>query len=76
MPEVRPDAADAAELAELLQFLSGWLAHDPVRLGTSLEEFAGNPAYGLAHLRDDLERFTFLPGGSNGEPLSGPPRLT
>ena len=31
MPEVRLDAADAAELAEMLQFLSQWLARDPAR---------------------------------------------
>ena len=29
MPEVRLDASDAAELAEMLQFLAGWLARDP-----------------------------------------------
>jgi hypothetical protein len=28
MPEVRLDVVDAAELAELLQFLGGWLARD------------------------------------------------
>ena len=27
---------------------------------------------GLAQLRDDLERFVFLLGGSDGEPLFGP----
>jgi hypothetical protein len=47
MPEVRLDAADAAELAEMLQFLSEWLARDPGRLGASLEEFVGHPATGL-----------------------------
>jgi len=73
MPQIRLDATDAAELAEMLQFLSGWLARDPARLGASLEEFVGHPAYGLAQLRDDLERFVFLPGGSDGEPLFGPP---
>jgi hypothetical protein len=29
MPEVRLDAADAAELAEMLRVLTGWLARDP-----------------------------------------------
>jgi hypothetical protein len=29
MPEVKLDAADAAELAEMLQFLSEWLAPTP-----------------------------------------------
>jgi hypothetical protein len=71
MPEVRLDAADAAELAEMLQFLTGWLDRDPARLAASLAEFVGNPAYGIAHLRDDLERFVFLLGGSDGEALFG-----
>jgi hypothetical protein len=30
------------------------------------------PAYGLAQLRDDLQRFVFLLGGSDGEALFGP----
>jgi len=72
MPEVKLDATDAAELAEMLQFLSQWLARDPARLGTSLEQFVGHPAYGLPQLRQDLERFAFLRGGSDGEPLFGP----
>jgi len=61
------DAGDAAELAEMLSFLSQWLARDPARLGTSLEDFVGNPAYGIQHLRDDLDRFVFLLGGSDEE---------
>jgi hypothetical protein len=69
MPEVKLDATDAAELAEMLQFLSQWLAQDPSRLGASLAQFVGHPAYGLAHLRGDLERFVFLLGGSDGESL-------
>jgi hypothetical protein len=60
VPEVRPDAAGAAELAEMLQFLSEWLARDPARLSASLEQFVGHPAYGTAQLRQDLDRFTFL----------------
>ena len=76
MPEVRLDEADAAELAEIQQFLTGWLARDPARPTASQEEFAGYPAYGLDQLRDDLERFAFLPCGNNGEFQFGPPRLT
>jgi hypothetical protein len=72
MPDVRLDAGDAAELTELLQFLSGWLARDPGRLGASLEEFTGHPAYGTRQLRQDLDRFTFLLGGDDGESLFGP----
>jgi hypothetical protein len=66
------DAADAAELAEM-QFLSGWLARDPARLGASLDDFVGHLAYGISQLRQDLERFVFLLGGSDGEPLFGHP---
>jgi hypothetical protein len=74
MPHVTLDAADAAELAEMLQFLSDWLARDPARLAASLEELVGHPAYGTRQLRDDLDRFVFLLGGSDGESLFGPPR--
>ena len=72
MPELRLDVVDAAELAELLQFLADWLARDPDRLGISLEAFVGHPAYGTAQLRQDLNRFTFLLGGDDGESLFGP----
>ena len=33
----------------------------------------GHPAYGISQLRQDLERFVFLLGGSDGEPLFGHP---
>jgi len=69
MAEVR---LDAAELAEMLQFLSQWLARDPTRLAASLADFVGHPAYNIAQLHQDLERFVFLLGGSDGEPLFGP----
>jgi hypothetical protein len=72
VPELKLGAADAAELAEMLQFLSEWLAQDPGRLGASLEQFVGHPAYGLGELRSDRERFVFLLGGSDGEQLFGP----
>lgn len=39
MPEVRLDATDAAELGEMLQFLSQWLSRDPARLAA---EWAGH----------------------------------
>ena len=72
MPELRLDAVDAAELAELLQFLSRWLARDRGRLGASLGEFADHPACNITELRQDLNRFTFLLGGDDGEALFGP----
>ena len=49
MPEVRLDLTDAAELAEMLQFLSSWLARDPL---TRLEAYLR--AAGL--LDDDAAR--------------------
>ena len=52
--------------------LSQWLAGDPDRLSASLVQFVGDPAYGLGQLRQDLERFAFLLGGSEGEQLFGP----
>lgn len=58
--------ADAAELAEMLTFISERLARDP-RLESSLADFAGHPAYGTQHLRGDLDRFIFLLGGHDGE---------
>ena len=72
MPEVRLDAVDAAEIAETLQFLSQWLTRDPARLGASLEQFVGHPAYNVGELRQDLDRFVFLLGGDDGESLFGP----
>jgi hypothetical protein len=69
MPDMSLDAGDAAEL---LRFLSDWLARDPRRLGASLADFAGNRAYDTRQLRTDLDRFIFLLGGSDGEPLFWP----
>jgi hypothetical protein len=66
------DTADAAELAELLQFIADWLASDPSSLAASLLAFVGHPAYDTAQLRQDLDRFAFLLGGNDGEPLFGP----
>ena len=72
MPGMKLDANDAAELAEMLQFLSLWLARDPGRLGASLADYVGHPAYGTTQLRQDPDRFTFLLGGDDGESLFGP----
>jgi hypothetical protein len=74
MPNTNLDTTDAAELAEILQFLSDWLARDPGRLGASLEAFVGHPAYGISQLRLDLNRFIFLLGGNDGEQLFQPSR--
>ena len=65
MPAITLDIGDAAELAELPQFVRGRLAADR-------EHLVGRPAYGLSQLRTDLDRFIFLPGGNDGEPHSNP----
>jgi hypothetical protein len=57
-----------------LQFLADWLQRDPGRLSESLEDFVGHPAYNTSQLRADLDRFVFLLGGSDGEPIFSPPR--
>lgn len=58
---------DLLELAELLAFLSGWLASDP-DLAASLTRFVGDPAYDLYQLRVDLDRFAFLLGADHDAP--------
>jgi hypothetical protein len=65
------DAADAAELGELLRFVGDWLAADPEQLELSLQAFVGSPGYDLATLRADLDRFTFLLGADDGQRLFG-----
>ncbi len=52
--------------------LAAWLARDPTRLAASLEEFTGHTAYGIGQLREGLDRFAFLLGGSDSESLFGP----
>ena len=66
------DLADAAELAEMLTFLSEWLAGpDHAQLAASFSRFMGTHGYDLADLRTDLARFTFLLGHDDGEHLFG-----
>jgi len=43
MPDVSLNATDAAQLAEILQSLSEWLACDPAPLAASLAAFVGHP---------------------------------
>jgi hypothetical protein len=71
MPSISLDTADAAELAGTLQLITGWLSADPATLAPSLLAYIGHPAYGLDALRADLDRFTFLLGGNDGEFLLG-----
>lgn len=69
MPSLSFDVGDAVELAELLQFLSGWLESDRAVLTASLARFVGVPDYGPDSLREDFARFQFLLGFTDGEGL-------
>lgn len=72
MPQIRLDAGDAAELAEMLTFLADWLAGSQKQtLTDSLAAFIGHPAYNTQTLCADLHRFTFLLGASDGDELFG-----
>ena len=66
------DAADAMELAQLLDLLRDWLASDHAQLSASLERFIGSPAYNVETLRTDLANFVFLLGGNGGEHFTAP----
>jgi len=66
--ELTLDAGDAAELAELLRFLGDWLAVAEDDLAASLTRFVGRGGYDVGQLRGDLDRFTFLLCGDDGEP--------
>jgi len=66
--ELTLDAGDAAELAELLPFLGDWLAVAEEDLAASLTRFVGSGGYHVGQLRGDLDRFTFLLCGDDGEP--------
>jgi hypothetical protein len=74
MPGITPDPVDAAELAEVLTFLtprlSGRQKHAPAE---SFAAFAGHPAYNTGTLCADQHRFVFPLGASDGEGLSGEP---
>jgi len=73
MPTTSLDTSDAAELAQMLQFLTDWLAADPAQLDASLTRFVGHRAYDAAQLQTDLHRFVFLLGGDDGQALFDDP---
>jgi hypothetical protein len=52
-----------------------WLATDHGPVNESLARFVGCDAYGVESLRDDLARFTFLLGESDGEGIFSPRTL-
>ena len=74
MPQITLDAVDAAELAETLTFLTGWLTGTQKQiLADSFAAFVGHPAYNTGSLCADLQRFIFLLGASEGQELFGEP---
>jgi hypothetical protein len=74
MPRITLDLSDAAELAETLTFLAGWLSGSQKQaLADSFAAFVGHPAYNTDTLCADLHRFAFLLGTSDGEELFGEP---
>ncbi len=70
-PRIQLPAADVAELTELLQFIDHWLATCHDQLNGPFARFVGHPAYGISHLRGDLQRLAFLLGADNEEQLFG-----
>ena len=74
MPQITLDPGDAAELAEMLTFLAGWLSGSQKQtLDESFAAFVGHPAYDTDALCADLHRFAFLLGASDGEELFSEP---
>jgi hypothetical protein len=75
MTEIRLQLADAIELAEMLTFLADWFTSSSQQhaLANSLTAFVGHDAYGVEELHNDLHRFVFLLGLSDGEQLFGEP---
>ena len=72
MPQIRLDLGDAAELAEMLTFLTNWLSGSQKQaLAQSFAAFVGHPAYNTGTLCADLHRFAFLLGETDGEELFG-----
>jgi len=69
---ISPD--DAIELGQLLQLLDDWLTAGHRPASQSLTRFVGCDAYDVESLHDDLARFAFLLGASDGEGLF-PPRI-
>jgi hypothetical protein len=74
MSEIRIELSDAIELAELLTFLADWLsASQRQPLTDSFTAFVGHDVFDIDDLRNDLHRFVFLLGLSDGEQLFGEP---
>ena len=71
MTTVQLNTSDAAELAEMLTFISDWLTSDPNTLTASIEKHTGGTAYTTGTLRTVLARFAFLLTGQDAARLFG-----
>jgi hypothetical protein len=72
-PQVHLTAADAIELAEMLTLIGQWLGGDDQdQLAASFARFVGAGGYGLAGLRTDLARFSFVLGNDDASSSSAP----
>jgi len=63
------DAADAAELAEMLEFLAAFPGGHDHQITPALSQFASG--YSVADLRADLARFAFLLGATDEQLIFG-----
>ena len=74
MPKITLDLSEAAELAEMLTFLAGWLTGSQKQaLDGSLAAYVGHPTYTTGTLCAGLHRFAFLLSETDGEELFGEP---
>jgi hypothetical protein len=74
LSEIHLELSDAVELAELLTLLADWLTSTQQQtLADSLANYIGHDHYDVDELRNDLHRFVFLLGLSDGEQLFGEP---
>ena len=72
LPDVPVALDNVVELADLLLFVSGWIASDSDNLHASLTRYVGSPDYDLNGLRIDLHRFITLLIGEDTTPQPDP----
>ncbi len=68
MSTIRLATEDAVELAELLQFVKDWITADD-QAKASFAGVVGTLGYDATDLGSDIDRFTILLGGDDGEHL-------
>ena len=68
------DISDAIELAEVLELIADWMGADRACLTASLARFIGplSDGYTAQELIDDLNRFRFLLGTTDGGGVFAP----